>query len=104
MKHAVKALLAAAVVAIAAPALANMHQNALAGYTQGEVRKVDKPAGKVTLKHGPIVNLEMTPMTMTFKVKEPAMLDKVKEGDKVSFKAEMAQGAFVVTELVSAKP
>jgi Cu(I)/Ag(I) efflux system protein CusF len=46
--------------------------------TEGEVRKVDKEAGKVTLKHGEIKNLEMPGMTMVFQVKDPALLEKVK--------------------------
>jgi Cu(I)/Ag(I) efflux system protein CusF len=72
-------------------------------HSQAEVRKVDKDAGKVTLKHGPIPNLEMPPMTMVFKVKDPAMLDKVKAGDAVRFKAENVNGAYIVTELQPAK-
>ena len=48
----------------------------------GEVRKVDKETGKLTLKHAPIPNLDMPDMTMVFRVKDPAMLDNVKAGDK----------------------
>jgi Cu(I)/Ag(I) efflux system periplasmic protein CusF len=65
-----------------------------------EVRKVDRDAGKITLKHGEIKSLDMPPMTMVFQVKAPALLDKVKAGDKVRFAAERtAGGAFVVTEI-----
>jgi len=67
--------------------------------TDGEVRKVDKAAGKLTLKHGEIKNLEMPPMTMIFVVKDKALLDRVKAGDKVRFKAAREGGALVVTEL-----
>ena len=94
---------ALAAVAIAVPALAVSHQTALSGYTSGEVRKVDKAAGKVTLRHGPIANLEMPPMTMVFRVKELAMLERLKEGDKVKFKAEKVQGSYTVTDLVPAR-
>ena len=80
----------------AGSALATSHQSA---YTEAEVRKVDKEAGKVTLKHGRIENLDMAPMTMVFRVKDAAMLDKVRAGDKVKFKAEKVQGNFTVTEL-----
>jgi Cu/Ag efflux protein CusF len=66
---------------------------------EGEVRKVDKDAKKITLKHGPIPNLEMTGMTMVFRVKDPAMLDAVKVGDKVRFKADKVQGAITITEI-----
>ena len=71
--------------------------------TTGEVRKVDKEQQKITLKHGEIKNLGMPGMTMVFQVKDPAMLDKVKAGDKVVFAAEKADGAYVVTELEPAK-
>jgi Cu/Ag efflux protein CusF len=75
-----------------------------AHFTQGEVRKVDKEAGKITLKHGEIRNLEMPPMTMTFRVKDRAQLDKVKQGDKVRFTAEKVGSTYTVTLLEPAKP
>lgn len=65
----------------------------------GEIRKVDKEARKITIKHGEIKNLEMPGMTMVFQVKDAAMLDTVKAGDKIRFKAESAGGAIVVTEI-----
>jgi Cu/Ag efflux protein CusF len=70
---------------------------------EGEVRKIDKENKKITLKHGEIKNLEMPGMTMVFGVKDPAMLDVVKQGDKVKFKAEKIGGAFVVTDIRSDK-
>lgn len=66
---------------------------------KGEVVKIDKAAGKVTLKHGPIKNLDMDSMTMVFRVKDPAMLDKIKAGDKVTFEADRVNGAITVTTL-----
>lgn len=71
--------------------------------TDGEVRKIDKDAAKVTIKHGPIRNLDMPGMTMVFRVKDPAMLDKVKAGDKIKFQAENINGALTVTQFESAK-
>jgi Cu(I)/Ag(I) efflux system periplasmic protein CusF len=71
--------------------------------TDGEVRKVDLEARKLTLKHGEIKNLGMPGMTMVFQVKEPAMLEKVKIGDKVRFTAEKINGAITVTTLEAAK-
>jgi Cu(I)/Ag(I) efflux system periplasmic protein CusF len=71
--------------------------------SDGEVRKVDKSAGKITLKHGEIKNLDMPGMTMVFQVKDPAMLDKVKEGDKVKFKVAKEGSAYIVTEMTSSK-
>jgi Cu(I)/Ag(I) efflux system periplasmic protein CusF len=65
--------------------------------TEGEVRKIDREQGKITLKHGEIRNLDMPGMTMVFRVKEPALLDKVKEGDKVGFTADKIGGLFTVT-------
>jgi Cu/Ag efflux protein CusF len=67
--------------------------------TDGEVRKVDKAGGKLTIKHGPIRNLDMPGMTMVFQAKDPALLEKVKVGDKVRFRAESNKGALVVTAI-----
>lgn len=70
-----------------------------AALTPGEVRKVDKDTGKVTIKHGPIENLGMPAMTMVYRVKDPAMLDQVKAGDKINFVADKVNGAFTVMRL-----
>lgn len=67
--------------------------------TTGEVRKIDRENGKVTLKHGEIRNLGMPPMTMAFRVVDPALLDKLNTGDKVRFRAERMQGALTVTAI-----
>ena len=64
-----------------------------------EVRKVDKDAAKLTLKHGEIKSLEMPPMTMVFNVKDKAMLDQLKAGDKVRFKAVNEAGKYTVTDI-----
>jgi Cu/Ag efflux protein CusF len=72
--------------------------------TDGEVRKIDKDAKKITLKHGEIKNLAMPSMTMVFQVKDPALLDSVKSGDKVRFRAENLDGALVVTRIEAATP
>jgi Cu(I)/Ag(I) efflux system periplasmic protein CusF len=71
--------------------------------TDGEVKKVDKDAGKLTIKHGPLTNLDMPGMTMVFRVKDPAMLDQVKEGDKIRFVADRVDGAITVVELKPVK-
>lgn len=71
--------------------------------SDGEVRKVDKDAGKLTIRHGPLTNLDMPAMTMVFRVKDPAILDRVKEGDIVKFTAEKINGAFTVVDLAPAK-
>ena len=74
-----------------------------AALSEGEVRKVDKDARKITLKHGPLRNLDMPAMTMVFQVKEPGMLDKVKAGDRVKFEAQKIGGAFTVVHIEPAK-
>lgn len=67
--------------------------------SQGEIRKVDKEAGKITIKHGELKNLGMPPMTMVFRVKDRSLLDQVKPGDKVSFVADKVGSQYVVTRL-----
>jgi Cu(I)/Ag(I) efflux system protein CusF len=89
-------LLAAVILAAAFPVLAQ----ALA---DGEVRKVDKEAKKITLKHGPIKALDMPAMTMVFQVKDPAMLNQVKPGDKVKFEAQKQPQGYVVTRIEQVK-
>jgi Cu/Ag efflux protein CusF len=70
----------------------------------GEVKKIDGNAGKITLKHGPARSLGMDePMTMVYRVKDPALLRQVKVGDKVTFEAEEATAGYTVTRLEKAK-
>ena len=71
--------------------------------TDGEVRKIDLEAGKVTLKHADIKNLDMPAMTMVFVVKDKALLDKLKVGDKVRFRAVNEAGKFTVTDIQAAR-
>jgi Cu(I)/Ag(I) efflux system protein CusF len=96
-----KKLLSAAIFAVVS--IAAIAQTATRDMTEAEVRKVDVDAKKITLKHGPIKNLDMPGMTMVFQVKDAAMLDKVKAGDKVRFSAEQQQGTLVVTAIEAAK-
>jgi Cu/Ag efflux protein CusF len=70
-----------------------------ADLTDGEVRKVDKEAARLTLRHAEIKSLDMPPMTMVFHVKERAVLDRLKAGDKVRFAAVHEGGKFTVTEI-----
>ena len=67
--------------------------------TDGEVRKIDRELGKVTLKHGPITSLGMPGMTMVFKVADPDLLRDLKEGDRVRFFADRVNGAIAVTAI-----
>ena len=77
--------------------------HATAALSDGEVRKVDKEARKITLRHGPLPNLDMPAMTMVFQVKDPAVLEQVKAGDKVKFQAENVGGAFTITKIEAVK-
>lgn len=72
---------------------------AIADMSEGVVRKIDKDAGKITLKHGELKNLQMPAMSMVFRVKDPAMLQQVKVGDQVSFVAEKVGGQFTLTRI-----
>lgn len=74
-----------------------------AAMADGEVRKIDKAAKKITLKHGRIPSIDMDPMTMMFSVQDAAMLDKLKVGDKVKFQADLVGGAITVTRIEPAK-
>ena len=78
-------------------------QAATGDMTDGEVRKVDKEGGKLTLKHADIKSLDMPAMTMVFVVKAKAMLDKLTAGDKIKFKAINDAGKFTVTEMQMAQ-
>ena len=90
-----KLLTAVSAVLLAAAALAQAALPAV----EGEVRKIDTDAKKITLKHGDIPNLEMTGMTMVFRVKDPDLLAKLKPGDKVRFTADKVDGALTVLSI-----
>ena len=83
----------------ATPAASQDDANVLA---DGEVMKVDKDTGKLTVKHGALTNLGMPGMTMSFKVQDPAMLDQVKAGDKIRLRVERINGTYTVTKLEAA--
>ena len=69
----------------------------------GEVTKVDKDAGKITIRHGELKDLGMPGMTMVFHVKDTAMLEQVKAGDKIRFIPGKVNGAFTVMKLENVK-
>jgi Cu(I)/Ag(I) efflux system periplasmic protein CusF len=69
------------------------------GMTSGQVRKIDKETGKLTIKHQRIANLNMPPMTMVFRVKEKNMLNAVQVGDTILFKAVDKNGVLTITEI-----
>lgn len=73
--------------------------SASAQTVDGEVKKIDLEAGKVTLKHGDIKNLDIPAMQMSFRVSDPAWLKTLQVGDKVRFSADKVGGQFTVTTI-----
>ena len=89
----------AGVALVALVCATSVWAQAAAELAHGEIRKVDKAAGKVTIKHGEIPSIEMPPMTMVFTVKDPALLDVAKAGDKIRFDVIQEGGKLVVTRM-----
>ncbi|NYE24751.1 copper-binding protein [Pigmentiphaga litoralis] len=87
------------VIAAAAALLATSLVMAASANTSGEVRRIDAAAGKITIKHGAISNLDLPAMTLVFHVADPAMLQNVKPGDKVRFAADKINGQYTITAL-----
>jgi Cu(I)/Ag(I) efflux system protein CusF len=71
--------------------------------TDGVVRKIDAANSKITLRHGPIVNLDMPGMTMVFRAQSPELLNNLKVGDTVKFHVENINGALTVTSIQPAQ-
>jgi len=94
IKHIGLSLLLAATAALSTPVHAQATE-----LTDGEIRKIDRENKKLTIKHGEIKHLDMPGMTMVFQVKDAALVDQVKVGDKIRFKVERNASGFVVTEL-----
>jgi Cu(I)/Ag(I) efflux system periplasmic protein CusF len=90
------------IVALAAAVILAPSVHANSELFEGEVRKVDKDAKKITIKHGPMPKLDMPAHTMVFQVKDPALIDRVKPGDKIRFEAEKVGGAFLLTKIEAA--
>jgi Cu/Ag efflux protein CusF len=105
MRTLVVSTILAVATAFAAHADEKHHQGTAApALVEGEVRRIDRDAQKITIRHGPLPQLDMPqPMTMVYRVKDPALLDKAKAGDKVKFAAENDKGTFTVTRIEPAK-
>lgn len=86
-----------------APAAGTVAQAAANDMADGEVRKVDKAAGKIIIRHGEIKSVNMGPMTMVFGVKSPALLEGLAADDKVKFRVVELKGDYVVTAIEKAK-
>lgn len=68
-------------------------------WAEAEVRRIDTAAGKISLKHGEIRNLDMPPMTMVFQLRDPTSLAGLTVGDKVRFTADKVRGAYTVLHI-----
>lgn len=111
------ALAAIAIALLPLPVLAQHNHGAMAQATapasvpatkadamsEGVVKKIDRKAGEVTITHGPLTNLGMGPMTMSFRLKSPTLIEGVKEGSRVRFVAENVNGELTVVALKAAK-
>ena len=91
------------ILSVTALALLATAAGAQTPQASGEVTKVDKNNGRITLRHGEIKNLDMPPMTMTFRVREGKLLEDVVVGERVRFTAEKLDGTYVVTTLNKAE-
>lgn len=87
---------------LAALMLALAAGGAAAQAFEGEVQRIDKAQGRITLRHGELKPLDMPPMTMIFRVADPAMLDRVAVGDRVRFDAAKVGGQYTVTAIAKA--
>jgi Cu/Ag efflux protein CusF len=81
---------------LAASACAQVPAPERFGPNEGRVLNVDKSAGEITIRHGYLPELSMDPMSMIFVIADPALLDRVKEGDRVKFTAGLVDGRFAV--------
>jgi Cu/Ag efflux protein CusF len=91
--------LVAAVLLVPLAAAAQSAPAAEADMASGEVRRINQEQNKITLRHGEIKSLEMPPMTMVFTVRDPKLLDALKVGDRVLFRAAKEDGSYVVTAI-----
>ena len=94
----------AATLALALSAAVTMPGAALAQMVEGQVIRVDQPADKITIKHGPLKKFDMDEgMTMVWHVQDPALLKGIQAGDKIRFEPERINGQFTVTKIEKLK-
>ena len=70
---------------------------------EGEVTRINKDTQKLSIRHGPLPHLDMPAMNMVYAVKDPALLDNVKVGSKITFVAEKIDGTFTVLSIDSVR-
>lgn len=93
-----KRLLAALAAGLAVASVYSVTAVAQEATSSGEVRRVDKTEGKITIKHGAISDLQLPAMTLVYRI-EPALLADIQPGDKVRFTARRDSGQYVVTQI-----
>lgn len=64
--------------------------------TEGVVRAIDRQTGRAVLRHGPIANLGIPAMTMSFRVIDPRAFDTIEPGTPVRFAADRVSGVFTI--------
>ncbi len=67
--------------------------------SHGVVRMIDRHAGRMVLRHGPIENLGVPPMTMIFRIKDPKLIEGIESGAAVRFMADRLEGSFTITHI-----
>lgn len=102
--RALYALACCAATSLAAAQPAPAASAPAAQLADGEVRKVDTATGRITIRHGEIRHLDMPPMTMVFRAGDAALLQQVKPGDRIRFRAEKVEGGYAVTAVEPAAP
>jgi Cu(I)/Ag(I) efflux system protein CusF len=95
---------AAVLLVLVAPLFAQPPEPERFGPNQGRVLEIDKNAGEITIRHGYLPELSMDPMSMIFVVADPALLDRVRKGDRVKFKAGLVAGRFAVISITPVRP
>ena len=68
-------------------------------WVDGEVRRLDREQGRVTLRHGDIRSLDMPPMTMVFQVTDTRLIDSLAPGDTVRFRVVAEGTRYRITAL-----
>ena len=92
-------LVLVALLAAAGAAYADGVKPSRFGPNEGEVLQVDRAAQEITIRHGYLPELGMDPMSMVFKVADPAFLDRVRKGDRVTFKPGLVEGRFAIMSI-----
>jgi Cu(I)/Ag(I) efflux system protein CusF len=65
----------------------------------GLIQQIDRDKGVITIKHGPLQGLNMPPMTMSFLVKDKAMLSSLQPLQKVEFELTFDGRQYLITSI-----